>query len=64
MLITTTAKLNDVFRICAGSLAMYLGWFRMLDWHKYQQFSDDIRTEAEKFFEFKLLQVQQHDFKT
>ena len=50
--------------VASAYLPKYLGWFRMLDWHKYQQFSDDIRTEAEKFFEFKLLQVQQHDFKT
>ena len=42
----------------------YLGWFRMLDWHKYQQFSEGKYSEGEKFFEFKLLQVQQHDFKT
>ena len=50
--------------VASQYLPKYLGWFRMLDWHKYQSFSDDIQTDAEKFFEFKLLQVQQHDFKT
>jgi len=36
----------------------------MLDWHKYQLFSSDIKSEADKLFEFKLLQVQQHNFET
>jgi len=46
--------------ICLG----ILGWFRMLDWHKYQQFSAEYLSDEEKFFEFKLLQVQQHNFRT
>ncbi|MCJ8311498.1 MAG: IS1595 family transposase [Pseudomonadales bacterium] len=49
--------------VASKNLPKYLGWFRMLDWHKYQVFSSDINTEAEKLFEFKLLQVQQHNFK-
>ncbi|BCE02486.1 IS1595 family transposase [Marinicellulosiphila megalodicopiae] len=50
--------------VASKYLAKYLGWFRMLDWHKYQTFSSDIKSESEKLFEFKLLQVQQHKFET
>ena len=50
--------------VASKNLPKYLGCFRMLDWHKYQLFSSDIKSEAEKLFEFKLLQVQQHNFKT
>ena len=45
-------------------LPRYLNWFRKLDWHKSSLFSADIHTEAEKFFEFKLLLAQQHNLKT
>ncbi|MCJ8314850.1 MAG: IS1595 family transposase [Saccharospirillaceae bacterium] len=48
--------------VASKNLPKYLGWFRMLAWHKYQSFSDDFLTQREKLFEFKLLQVQQHNF--
>ena len=48
--------------VASKYLPKYLGWFRMLAWHKYQDFSDDNLTEQEKLFEFKLLQIQQHNF--
>ncbi|NRB78144.1 MAG: IS1595 family transposase [Saccharospirillaceae bacterium] len=50
--------------VASKYLAQYLGWFRMLQWHGYQQFSQEANTEEKKFFEFKLLQVQQHNFRT
>ncbi|MCJ8315308.1 MAG: IS1595 family transposase, partial [Pseudomonadales bacterium] len=50
--------------VASKNLAKYLAWFRMLDWHKNQTFSSVIKTKTEKLFEFKLLQVQQHNFKT
>lgn len=37
-------------------LPRYLGWHRLLKWHNYQ--------ETENLLDFKLLQVQQHNFKT
>jgi len=40
--------------VASKYLARYLGWFRMLEWHQYQ--------ESEKVLDFKLLQVQQHEF--
>ena len=54
--------------VASKNLPKYLGWFRMLAWHKYQNFSDDFLTKREKLtqheklFEFKLLKVQQHNF--
>ena len=56
--------ISTMHGVASKYLTKYLGWFRMLDWHKYQKFSEGKNTGVEKFFEFKLLQEQQHDFKT
>ena len=48
--------------VASKYLPKYLGWFRMLAWHEYQAFSSKYLSDEEKFFEFKLLQVQQHKF--
>ncbi|NRB78667.1 MAG: IS1595 family transposase [Saccharospirillaceae bacterium] len=48
--------------VASKYLPKYLGWFRMLAWHKYQSFTDDKINKSEKLFEFKLLQIQQHNF--
>ena len=50
--------------VASKYLPRYLGWFRMLAWHEYQQFSDDIIEYSQKVLEFKLLSIQQHKFKT
>ncbi|BCD99943.1 hypothetical protein TYM08_P0007 [Marinicellulosiphila megalodicopiae] len=47
--------------VASKYLPKYLGWFRMLAWHKYQVFSENLN-EQEKLLEFKLLQIQQHNF--
>ena len=56
--------LSTMHGVASQYLPKYLGWFRLLDWHKYQVFSENIQTDEEKFFELKLLQVQQHKFET
>ena len=50
--------------VASKYLARYLGWYRMLAWHQYQTFSDEFLEDSQKLFEFKLLAIQQHKFKT